>query len=77
MDESAKGSQDIDITEGAINNISVKGGSFYISSASDVTGTLLIDGGFYNAKGDGAKFAAIDLASGGFIFERFYCGQPL
>lgn len=69
MDESAKGSQDIDITEGAINNISVKGGSFYISSASDVTGTLLIDGGFYNAKGDGAKFAAIDLASGGFIFE--------
>lgn len=69
MDESAAGSQDLDIVSGTVNDIALKGGIFYISSVSATTGTLSIDGGFYNTKGDGAKFAAIDLSSGGFIFE--------
>lgn len=69
MDESAAGSQDLDIVSGTVNDIALKGGIFYISSVSATTGTLSIDGGFYNAKGSGAKFAAIDLSSGGFIFE--------
>lgn len=69
MDESAAGSQDLDIVSGSVNDIALKGGIFYISSVSATTGTLSIDGGFYNTKGDGAKFAAIDLYSGGFIFE--------
>lgn len=30
---------------------------------------MSLDGGFYDAKGNGAKFAGDELASGGFIFE--------
>ena len=69
MDKSAAGYQELDITSGTINDITLNGGTFYISSVSDTTGTLLVDGGFYNVKGNGAKFANISLSSGGFIFE--------
>lgn len=69
MDKSATGYQELDITSGTINDITLNGGTFYISSVSDTTGTLLVDGGFYNVKGNGAKFANISLSSGGFIFE--------
>lgn len=69
MDKSAIGYQELDITSGTINDITLNGGTFYISSVSDTTGTLLVDGGFYNVKGNGAKFANISLSSGGFIFE--------
>ena len=69
MDKSAAGYQELDITSGTINDITLNGGTFYISSVSDTTGTLLVDGGFYDVKGDGAKFAKINLSSGGFIFE--------
>lgn len=69
MDKSAAGYQELDITSGTINDITLNGGTFYISSISDTTGTLLVDGGFYNVIGNGAKFANISLSSGGFIFE--------
>lgn len=69
MDKSAAGYQELDITSGTINDITLNGGTFYISSVSDTTGTLLVDGGFYNVIGNGAKFANISLSSGGFIFE--------
>lgn len=69
MDKSAAGHQELDITSGTINDITLNGGTFYISSVSDTTGTLLVDGGFYKVIGDGAKFANIKLSSGGFIFE--------
>ena len=69
MDKSATGYQELDITSGTINDITLNGGTFYISSVSDTTGTLLVDGGFYDVKGNGAKFAKINLSSGGFIFE--------
>lgn len=69
MDKSAAGYQELDITSGTINDITLNGGTFYISSVSDTTGTLLVDGGFYDVKGNGAKFANINLSSGGFIFE--------
>jgi len=69
MDKSAAGHQELDITSGTINDITLNGGTFYISSVSDTTGTLLVDGGFYNVIGNGAKFANISLSSGGFIFE--------
>lgn len=69
MDKSAIGYQELDITSGTINDITLNGGTFYISSVSDTTGTLLVDGGFYNVIGNGAKFANISLSSGGFIFE--------
>ncbi len=69
MDKSATGYQELDITSGTINDITLNGGTFYISSVSDTTGTLLVDGGFYDVKGNGAKFANISLSSGGFIFE--------
>lgn len=69
MDKSAAGYQELDITSGTINDITLNGGTFYISSVSDTTGTLLVDGGFYDVKGKGAKFAKINLSSGGFIFE--------
>ena len=69
MDKSATGYQELDITSGTINDITLNGGTFYISSVSDTTGTLLVDGGFYNVIGNGAKFANISLSSGGFIFE--------
>lgn len=69
MSESAAGSQELHITEGSANGITLKGGTFYLSSASGATGTLSLDGGFYDAKGNGAKFAGDELASGGFIFE--------
>lgn len=69
MDKSAAGYQELDITSGTINDITLNGGTFYISSVSDTTGTLLVDGGFYKVIGNGAKFANISLSSGGFIFE--------
>ena len=69
MDKSAAGYQELDITSGTINDITLNGGTFYISSVSDTTGTLLVDGGFYNVICNGAKFANISLSSGGFIFE--------
>ena len=69
MDKSATGYQELDITSGTINDITLNGGTFHISSVSDTTGTLLVDGGFYDVKGNGAKFANISLSSGGFIFE--------
>ena len=69
MDKSAIGYQELDITSGTINDITLNGGTFYISSVSGTTGTLLVDGGFYNVIGNGAKFANISLSSGGFIFE--------
>lgn len=69
MDKSATGYQELDITSGTINDITLNGGTFYISSVSDTTGTLLVDGGFYDVIGNGAKFANISLSSGGFIFE--------
>lgn len=69
MDKSAIGYQELDITSGTINDITLNGGTFFISSVSDTTGTLLVDGGFYNVIGNGAKFANISLSSGGFIFE--------
>ena len=69
MDKSATGYQELDITSGTINDITLNGGTFYISSVSDTTGTLLVDGGFYKVIGNGAKFANISLSSGGFIFE--------
>lgn len=69
MDKSATGYQELDITSGTINDITLNGGTFYISSVSDTTGTLLVDGGFYNVIGNGAKFANISLSSGGFIFD--------
>lgn len=69
MDKSAAGHQELDIISGTINDITLNGGTFYISSVSDTTGTLLVDGGFYDVKGKGAKFAKINLSSGGFIFE--------
>lgn len=69
MDKSAAGYQELDITSGTINDITLNGGTFYISSVSDTTGTLLVDGGFYKVIGNGAKFANIKLSSGGFIFE--------
>lgn len=69
MDKSAIGYQELDITSGTINDITLNGGTFYISSVSDTTGTLLVDGGFYNVIGNGAKFANISLSSGGFIFD--------
>lgn len=69
MDKSATGYQELDITSGTIDDITLNGGTFYISSVSDTTGTLLVDGGFYDVIGNGAKFANISLSSGGFIFE--------
>lgn len=69
MDKSAAGYQELDITSGTINDITLNGGTFYISSVSETTGTLLVDGGFYKVIGNGAKFANISLSSGGFIFE--------
>lgn len=69
MDKSAIGYQELDITSGTINDITLNGGTFYISSVSGTTGTLLVDGGFYNVIGNGAKFANISLSSGGFIFD--------
>ena len=66
MDESAAGSQDLDIVSGTVNDIALKGGIFYISSVSATTGTLSIDGGFYSgALENGYKVSAGEISKSG------------
>ncbi len=69
MDSSATKRQSLNLTAGTINDITIKGGEFSLVSAEATTGKMTLDGGFYATADASTKFAEIDLASGGFIFD--------
>lgn len=69
MDASATGKQTMSITGGSLNDITLNGGKFVLSSATATTGKVSLNGGYF---GVGNKSTAINSAewnSGGLLFD--------
>lgn len=69
MDDSATGKQTINLTDGAINNLTLNGGKFVLASAKATTGTLYLNGGYFGAANNSTVINSAQWNSGGLLFD--------
>lgn len=69
MDASATGRQTMTLTGGYLNDITLNGGKFVLSSANATTGKLSLNGGFFGTADGKTAVNSAEWNSGGLLFD--------
>lgn len=69
MDASATGKQTMSITGGSLNDITLNGGKFILSSATATTGKVSLNGGYFGVGNNSTAINSAEWNSGGLLFD--------
>lgn len=69
MDASATGKQTMSITGGSLNDITLNGGKFVLSSATATTGKVSLNGGYFGVGNNSTAINSAEWTSGGLLFD--------
>ena len=69
MDASATGKQTMSITGGSLNDITINGGKFVLSSATATTGKVSLNGGYFGVGNKSTAINSAEWTSGGLLFD--------
>lgn len=69
MDASATGKQTMSITGGSLNDITINGGKFVLSSATATTGKVSLNGGYFGVGNNSTAINSAEWTSGGLLFD--------
>lgn len=69
MDASATGKQTMSITGGSLNDITLNGGKFVLSSAAATTGKVSLNGGYFGVGNNSTAINSAEWTSGGLLFD--------
>lgn len=69
MDASATGKQTMSITGGSLNDITLNGGKFVLSSATATTGKVSLNGGYFGVGNKSTAINSAEWTSGGLLFD--------
>lgn len=69
MDASATGKQTMSITSGSLNDITISGGKFVLSSATATTGKVSLNGGYFGVGDNSTAINSAEWTSGGLLFD--------
>ena len=69
MDASATGKQTMSITGGSLNDITLNGGKFVLSSATATTGKVSLNGGYFGVGNNSTAINSAEWNSGGLLFD--------
>lgn len=69
MDASATGKQTMSITSGSLNDITLNGGKFVLSSATATTGKVSLNGGYFGVGNNSTAINSAEWTSGGLLFD--------
>lgn len=69
MDASATGKQTMSITNGSLNDITLNGGKFVLSSATATTGKVSLNGGYFGVGNNSTAINSAEWTSGGLLFD--------
>lgn len=69
MDASATGKQTMSITGGSLNDITLNGGKFILSSATATTGKVSLNGGYFGVGNNSTAINSAEWTSGGLLFD--------
>lgn len=69
MDASATGKQTMSITGGSLNDITINGGKFVLSSATVTTGKVSLNGGYFGVGNNNTAINSAEWNSGGLLFD--------
>lgn len=69
MDASATGKQTMSITGGSLNDITINGGKFVLSSAAATTGKVSLNGGYFGVGNNSTAINSAEWNSGGLLFD--------
>ena len=69
MDASATGKQTMSITSGSLNDITINGGKFVLSSATATTGKVSLKGGYFGVGNNSTAINSAEWTSGGLLFD--------
>lgn len=69
MDASATGKQTMSITGGSLNDITINGGKFVLSSATATTGKVSLNGGYFGVGNNSTAINSAEWNSGGLLFD--------
>lgn len=69
MDASATGKQTMSITSGSLNDITLNGGKFVLSSAAATTGKVSLNGGYFGVGNTSTAINSAEWNSGGLLFD--------
>lgn len=69
MDASATGKQTMSITSGSLNDITINGGKFVLSSAAATTGKVSLNGGYFGVGNNSTAINSAEWNSGGLLFD--------
>ena len=69
MDASATGKQTMSITSGSLNDITLNGGKFVLSSATATTGKVSLNGGYFGVGNKSTAINSAEWTSGGLLFD--------
>lgn len=69
MDPSATGKQTMSITSGSLNDITINGGKFVLSSATATTGKVSLNGGYFGVGDNSTAINSAEWTSGGLLFD--------
>lgn len=69
MDASATGKQTMSITGGSLNDITINGGKFVLSSVAATTGKVSLNGGYFGVGNNSTAINSAEWNSGGLLFD--------
>ena len=69
MDASATGKQTMSITGGSLNDLTLNGGKFVLSSATATTGKVSLNGGYFGVGNNSTAINSAEWTSGGLLFD--------
>lgn len=69
MDASATDKQTMSITGGSLNDITINGGKFVLSSATATTGKVSLNGGYFGVGNNSTAINSAEWTSGGLLFD--------
>ena len=69
MDASVTGKQTMSITNGSLNDITLNGGKFVLSSATATTGKVSLNGGYFGVGNNSTAINSAEWNSGGLLFD--------
>ena len=69
MDASATGKQTMSITGGSLNDITLNGGKFVLSSKTATTGKVSLNGGYFGVGNTSTAINSAEWNSGGLLFD--------